>query len=346
MPLLLNFGTFHLEKIMAKQKNSTQKSSLSFKLARRPQAAKIAAVALVLCQLLSPVWAPPSYALFFGYNQQAEAYKQQGDAARDSQNFSMAVNYYTSAINILPYDAAQNLADLYYARAIANDVCGQYQRATSDWQASHDNYAKCVQQGQNQPGVNISYDKEYEDELGRMIKWRATENPNSSNYMEDGPMQRFSTPSNIKVFIDTAEASGFSYDLRYLIFQAMYTWCSFSGSPVRMTQWNSADGADIIVQRANAAGQIGFGAGGQTNAQPSGQGNFIGKSYTRLTANYSGSNMNQTDKDRLFNLALHETGHALGIGGHSPSGLDIMYFKSPLLKLSDRDTTTLRMMYQ
>lgn len=314
---------------------------------RHTKAAKLAAFALVLAQLFTTAWAQPSHALFFGYNQQAEAYKQQGDAARDAQNFSMAINYYTSAINLLPYDAAQNLADLYYARAIVNDVSGQYQRATSDWQAAHDNYAKCVQQGQNQPGVNISYDKEYEDELGRMIAWRATENPNSSNYMEDGPMQRFATPGNIKVFIDTTEASGFSYDLRYLIFQAMYTWCTFSGSPVRMTQWNSADGADIIVQRANAPGQIGFGAGGQTNAQPSGQGNFIGKSYTRLTTSgYSGSNMSQGDKDRLFNLALHETGHALGIGGHSPSGLDIMYFKSPLLKLSDRDTTTLRMMYQ
>jgi predicted Zn-dependent protease len=56
--------------------------------------------------------------------------------------------------------------------------------------------------------------------------------------------------------------------------------------------------------------------------------------------------MSPRAKEQLFNLALHETGHALGIDGHSPSGLDIMYFKSPLIKLSDRDANTIRKIYQ
>jgi predicted Zn-dependent protease len=310
---------------------------------------RLLTIPLVCAQIAWPLAAAqPAQALFFGYNQQAEAYKQQGDAARDAQNFGMAVNYYTSAINILPYDAAQNLADIYYARAIANDVTGQYQRATSDWQAAHDNYAKCVQSGQS--GNNLSYDKEYQDELGRLITWRATENPNTPDYMECGPMKRFAQSSNVRVFIDTTEASGFSYDLRYLIFQAMYQWCQFPGSPIRMQQWGTADGANIIVQRANAAGQIGFGAAGQTNSQDAvnaqGQ-DIMSRSFVRLTATgYNGNTMSQGDKDKLYNLALHETGHALGIGGHSPSGLDVMYFKSPLLKLSDRDAATMRKMYQ
>lgn len=294
--------------------------------------------------------AQPAHALFFGYNQQAEAYKQQGEAAQEAQNYDMAVNYFTSAINCLPYDAAQNLADLYYVRAIATDATGQYDRATRDWQASHDNYQKCVDQAQYNPGTNVAYDKQYADDLQRMLNWRSTENPNTPNYMECGPMKRFAAPSSVKVYVDTTEQAGFSYDLRYLIFQAMNQWCSFSGSPIRMEQWSTADGANIIVQRANAPGQIGFGAGGQTNNQDSvnaaGQ-DIMTKSFVRLTSpGYNGNSMSQVDKNKLYNLALHETGHALGIGGHSPSGLDAMYFKAPVLKLSDRDKATMRMMYQ
>ncbi len=60
---------------------------------------------------------------------------------------------------------------------------------------------------------------------------------------------------------------------------------------------------------------------------------------------YDGSGYNQVDKDRLYNLALHECGHALGLGGHSPSGLDIMYWKAPILRLSARDQATMRRMY-
>lgn len=67
------------------------------------------------------------------------------------------------------------------------------------------------------------------------------------------------------------------------------------------------------------------------------------KSYVNLSApSYDNKDMSPRAKEQLFNLALHETGHALGIDGHSPSGLDVMYFKSPLIKLSDRDANTIR----
>lgn len=293
----------------------------------------------------------PAQALFFGYNQQAEAYKQQGDAAREAQNFGMAVNYYTSAINMLPYDAAQNLADLYYVRALANDMSGQYQRATSDWQSAQQNYLLCAQNGQGNPGVNVSYDQQMADELGRLVAWRNTENPNASDYMECGPMRRFPASHNpIKLYIDTSEADGFSYDLRYLITQAFEQWSNAGGSPIRFQSWDNMSDADIIVRRTTASGQIGFDAAGRTRYEDAvnaeGQ-DLISKTYVRLTATtYDGSSMSQSDKNKLYNLALHEAGHALGIGGHSPSGLDVMYWKSPLLRVSDRDINTLRRIYQ
>lgn len=296
-------------------------------------------------------YAQPAHALFFGTNQQAEAYKQQGDAAREAQNFGMAINYYTSAINMLPYDAAQNLGDLYYVRALANDLYGQYDRGTSDWQSAQQNYSTCAQQGQGNPQVNVAYDSQMADQLSRLVAWRRTENPNASDYIECGPMRRFPTDHNpIKLYIDTSQNDGFSYDLRYLITQAFQQWSNAGGSPIRFQSWDDMNSADIIVRRTTASGQVGFDAAGRTRYEDAvnqeGQ-DMINKTFVRLTvSSYDGTSLSQADKNKLFNLALHEAGHALGIGGHSPSGLDIMYWKSPLLRLSDRDINTLRRIYQ
>ncbi len=275
--------------------------------------------------------------------QQAAKYKEQGEIAFDDKNFSAAVTAYSKALSLLPYDAAQKMADLYYARAVANDVTGQYQRATCDWQAARDNYAKCLQG--NKAGVNVPFATAYRDELSEILDWRAAQNPNTCDYCESVHCKRFAPGQTITVYIDTTMKTGFAQDLRDLIFQAMNLWCTFSGSPVRMQLTSTIAGANIVVHRADGGTQIGIGANGQTAAHSSRQ--IINRSVVNLSAaTYGSKDMSPRAKEKLFNLALHETGHALGIDGHSPSGLDVMYFKSPLIKLSDRDMSTLRKIYQ
>ena len=48
----------------------------------------------------------------------------------------------------------------------------------------------------------------------------------------------------------------------------------------------------------------------------------------------------------LQNVALHETGHSIGLTKHSPSPLDVMYRSSTLGQLSKRDIATARALYQ
>jgi tetratricopeptide (TPR) repeat protein len=114
--------------------------------------------------------------------QQAAKYKEQGEAAYEAKNYALAVACYSKALSLLPHDAANSLADLYYVRAMANDVTGQYQRASADWQAARDNYAKALLG--NQAGVNVTFATSYRDELTELLQWRATQNPSSPDYCD------------------------------------------------------------------------------------------------------------------------------------------------------------------
>jgi predicted Zn-dependent protease len=52
--------------------------------------------------------------------------------------------------------------------------------------------------------------------------------------------------------------------------------------------------------------------------------------------------------DMLYATLLHEMGHALGLGGHSPNPADVMYargFPEARPALSERDRATLRVLY-
>ncbi|MDP3509116.1 MAG: matrixin family metalloprotease [Candidatus Melainabacteria bacterium] len=274
--------------------------------------------------------------------QQAAKYKELGEAAYEAKNYTLAVAYYTKALSLLPHDAAQNLADLYYVRAMANDVTGQYQRATADWQAARDNYAKALLG--NKAGVNVEFATSYRDELNELVHWRAAQSPSSPDYCDSIHSKRLAPGSVLKVYISQSKKAGFSPELRTYIFQAMNLWCQFPGSPIRMELWPTQYDSNIVVQRATADDPMNIGSAGQTSSYGR---ELVTKSFVNLSApSYDSKDMTPRAKEQLFNLALHETGHALGIDGHSPSGLDVMYFKSPLIKLSDRDANTIRKIYQ
>lgn len=310
----------------------------------------------ILALSIAGFTALPAQALFYGYNQQAEGYKHEGDSYMDQGNYGMAISAYTEAINLLPYDSVQGKADALYNRAIANDVDGHFDQATQDYSWSRDYYTRCAQyatypssQGSD---LNAPYDQQLAGQLTNLVKWRGMVNPNTPDYERDaGPIKTFDVRKMpLKVFIDDSQASGWSSDLRDLIWRAISNWTNIGQTPVRFQLWNSADGADYIIQRPTSNGQIALGSGGYTSGvddrpAPNGAPRLLRSTSLLSSPGYDGSSYDNLARNRLYNLALHECGHALGLGGHSPSGTDIMYWKAPILKLSGRDAATLRRMY-
>jgi hypothetical protein len=110
------------------------------------------------------------------------------------------------------------------------------------------------------------------------------------------------------------------------------------------------DDANIVVSRVNSFDDLPSGAGGQTTydynqeGQPS---SGVKKVSIRMFCpSHNSQDLTQRTKDKLYSLCLHEIGHALGLDGHSPNGLDIMYWKSASLELSARDRATIAKLYK
>ena len=314
---------------------------------------RLASSALALCTTACSLMCSslPAYALFFGYDQQAEALKHQGDYAYESQNFPSAVNYYGQAINALPSDAYQSLAGLYYSRALANDVSGDYSAATDDWQHSKDCDDQLIQAAAENPQANIdtAWAKSTSGELGGLITWRKTCDPSSADYFGDMGMVLWPAAKfPLRVYVDESSGRGFGAGSRDAILQAMSCWAAANPSRIRFTEVDDISQADVIFQRP-LPGQVAQGSGGRTTSDDNTDARGVRtqkRAYVKLTcATQDYTQMTDYYKHQLYNLALHESGHVLGMGGHSPSGLDVMYWKSPLMQLSERDIATIRRMY-
>jgi predicted Zn-dependent protease len=313
----------------------------------------MAASARALCALacsLTCAWLP-AHALFFGYDQQAEAYKHQADYAYETQNYPSAINYYQQAINALPYDAYQSLSGLYYSLALSDDVSGNYERATGDWQHAKNCYDQLIQAAASNPqaGINVAWATSTSGQLGNLIKWRQTCDPTTPDFFGNINVRHWpASKFPLRVYVDETPGQGFGYGSRTSIMQAIGQWVAANPSRLTIAQMDDINQADIIFQRPQA-GQVQRGSGGQTTYDDSAdvQGNrMIKQSHVKLTcATQDFNQMTAAQKNELYNLALHESGHSLGLDGHSPSGLDVMYWKSPLLLLSARDIATIRRLY-
>jgi tetratricopeptide (TPR) repeat protein len=230
----------------------------------------------------------PAYALFFGYDQQAEAYKHQADYAYETQNYPNAINYYGQAINALPFDAYQGLAGMYYCRALANDVAGNYQAATGDWQQSKSNYDHLLQSAATSPQarINVAWVKSTSDELGRLVTWRQTCDPTTPDYFGNVPVRHWPASSfPLRIFVDESSGRGFGEGSRNTIMQALGQWVAANPSQLRITEVDDINQADIIYRRP-LAGQVAQGSGGRTTydsfADPKGN-QTIRHSYVKLT---------------------------------------------------------------
>lgn len=180
---------------------------------------------------------------------------------------------------------------------------------------------------------------------GELLQARALVDENATDYQ--ACIRSIRWPKDgfpLKVCIQSDDG-GFDDSLCDLIWSAFMVWTDASEHIRlrRVLHWGSD--VDIHVIRA-LPGMIPASAGGQTTFEETPEEGLINRAKVRLyCAGRQSSQLTDKQKDAFYSLALHEAGHALGLDGHSPFGSDLMYWKSPLMMLSERDKNTIHRWY-
>ncbi|HEY9679114.1 MAG TPA: matrixin family metalloprotease [Drouetiella sp.] len=158
-------------------------------------------------------------------------------------------------------------------------------------------------------------------------------------------MMRWSSPDKIRVFIkDGSDVSGYRPEFEESLRQAFDEWSESTSGTVAFIMVPSPDSTDMTVTwssdlhspalKAEAGlANTSYGAHGLERAD------ILLLTVDPFKEGPIGKNM-------LYNVCLHEIGHALGLEGHSPTEGDIMYPALGVQQgLSDRDINTVLALY-
>lgn len=262
-----------------------------------------------------------------------------------------ADKYYTELLEKFGDNNSRWRALWLYSRGVVLDSLGLPERAASDFRKSIIEYKKYLKT------LDKVNDKESVDQTGWMIadleqelKAKRLCRPDASNYLKGyatcyWDKRRFP----LKVYIDDSEERGFGPKLFALVKKAVDDWAETPGLEGKIKFVDDREDADIYLERVSNYDAIPYGSGGGASASFVWRGKKLTKEIDRVhlrmyCAEHDLDKMSKHAVLQLYTLALHEFGHGLGLG-HSPSGLDVMYWKSAIDRLSSRDRASVRGIY-
>jgi hypothetical protein len=152
----------------------------------------------------------------------------------------------------------------------------------------------------------------------------------------------------LKLYISLTGERGFDEKLSALIAKAFMQWITVQSS-LEIVPVNEYGKADIVVERIPFS-EMSDGSAGRTFYDYDMTSRELKHPVIRARVNLycsSGraSDLDSEATDALFNLGMHEAGHAFGLDGHSADPEDVMFAKSTNMKLSRRDLASIIHLY-
>jgi hypothetical protein len=137
-----------------------------------------------------------------------------------------------------------------------------------------------------------------------------------------------------------------------IVHDSLNQWCAASGNTITYKLIDNRELADLICdytdRRELVSSQHELGIDGNTEMLVK-QDNAPGKANMVILVKDSPSSSTFRTRPLLTLCCLHETGHALGMHGHSPNSHDVMFSCATLTDkavLSERDKATMKRIYQ
>jgi predicted Zn-dependent protease len=257
---------------------------------------------------------------------------EEANRRRDNLEFDFAFSLYERAQEFL---FGRVDIPLFYDMALAADLSGDFSKASEYFDKS---CASLEQMKADNPhDERINNLQPLVDSLAHQLSVRKMADNNATDYVNQIQPRVWAQnkfPLTIWIADKESHNDGFDKGLCDLIFDAFRKWS-------KRCQWfqiaraNKADEgiAKIVVKKASP-GDLQSGSGGQTNFAFNNAGELV---RVDIRVYVPSSNFQS--------LILHEAGHALGIDGHSPYADDLMWWKSPLIEISDRDVETMKIIY-
>ena len=260
-----------------------------------------------------------------------------------------AAYYYSQMIENYPDDPPQTQGMWYQSRALCHDLRGEFDLARKDFQRALTCFRRALTLEKNPEGRDYLTwtiaDIRYNLVSGNLVKTRHFNDGIYSCYFDNGKMP-------LKVYLSSERRNGFGGQLREMMREAIRQWTDVPDWPISVRYVDSAEDADIFVERVISYDDIPPGSAGRSSAvygKKNGEDTReLKKVHIRVYClSYDGSGspyLSSYAKTHLYTLFIHEFGHAIGLP-HSPNGLDVMYWKAAALRPSSRDLETIRSIY-
>lgn len=274
-----------------------------------------------------------------------------------SNRLEDAEKYYSQLIDeFSDYDEgskrnSRHLAYWYYSRGVVADSLGKEKAAARDFRkavALFKTYLKSLKKPEDRESIErtswMIYDLEQE------LKAKAKNPASRPDYLKGYETSYWSANRfPLKVYIDDTEERGFGPKLFGYMKKAVDEWAATPGMEGKFVFVDDREAADIYLERVSNYDLIPYGSAGGAVASYVRRGKKISKEIDRVhlrlfSKERDAEKLSNHALFQLYTLALHEFGHGLGLG-HSPSGLDVMYWKSAMYRISSRDRSTLLKIY-